>query len=452
MNSIFRFPNLQQPSLAAEVFSVSEHGEIRIEADRIFRGDKLLLDPAVEKSGYLAISLDAGRIKLRATSWVGFIPLNQHVAIQVRPRVPISVMHELLSHVSSEKQRTIPLGYYGYGQGDLKPSNLTELLARRLIHLSKLIRLNGLDFEYVPETFRGTVLIGAPMPVQTRLRQLVTHNPRQSVSRAWKRSVDTKANRAVLATLSHLYSIYQAQGRVKGAPAMCAALAEAKTIFSRTHVNERRLRDIALAPMSERAASRPDYAEASALALAIFSGVGIDPTARGEIRLAPVVVNLEDAFECFLRARLTDLLSVYGLSVFDGNINDDNGHQRKLYRQVKLPEARSIEVKPDILIMQGKKTLAVMDVKYRPYSGKAPDRSDVEQVITYAGVYGARHAIIAVPQRPNEKPSVIAIGKVGMVSVSVLAIDLNTANLSEELAGAVEQLMQRVAPQLLEAS
>ncbi|MEA9586895.1 hypothetical protein VC279_15635 [Xanthomonas sp. WHRI 10064A] len=449
MNVTSLSPNVQHLSLGAEVYEVLEHGEIRIEADRIFKGDKLFLDPAVEKAGYLAISLDAGRIKLRATSWVGFIPLNEHVAIQVRPRVPISVMNELLSHVSFGKQRTIPLGYYGYGQGELRPSNLTDLLAGRLIYLSKLIRLNGLDFEFVPETSVGTTLTGTPMPIQTRLRQMVTNNPMQSVSHAWKRTVDTTANRVLLATLSHLYLAYRALGRTKGGPAMCSALAEAKTIFSRVQINDRRLREIALAPMSKKAASRPDYAEASTLAMAIFSGVGIDPTERGALRLTPVVVNLEDAFECFLRSRVTELLTVYGLGVFDGNINDDDGHQRKLYQNAKLSEARNIEVKPDILITQGKNTLVVMDVKYRPYSGKVPERSDVEQVVTYAAVYRARHAIIAVPQRPHDSPSLVSIGRVGKVNISVLAIDLDTADLSGELDRAVKQLMERVAPHLL---
>jgi len=440
--------DLPHASRGAEVYTVFEHGEIQIAPDRIFKGDKLVLDPAVEKAGYLAISLAGGRLKLRATSWVGFIPLNEHVAIQVRPRVPISVMHELLSHVASGKQRTIPLGYYGYGQGELRPSNLTDLLAGRLIHLAKLIRLNGLDFDFTPETSTGVTLVGPPLPIQTRLQQLITHNPTVSVSRAWKRTVDTPANRVVLATLSHLYLAYRRLGRAKGAPAMCSALAEAKTIFSRVHINDRLLKEIALTPMGQKCARRPEYAEASALAIAIFSGVGIDPTERGALRLNPVVVNLEDTFECFLRSRLTELLAAHGLGVFDGNINDAEGHQRRLYRHPKLREARNIEVKPDIVITHNKKTIAVMDVKYRPYGGKVPDRSDVEQVVTYAGVYGARHAIIAVPQRPQGKPSVIAIGKVGKVNVSVLAIDLNTTDLIGELGRATEQLMDRVAPHL----
>ncbi|MEN5266783.1 hypothetical protein [Stenotrophomonas sp. TWI587] len=441
-------PNVSRLRPGVEVFEVAEHGEIRIDADRIFRGDKLFLDPSVEKAGYLAISLEAGRIKLRATSWVGFIPLNEHVAIQVRPRVPISVMDELLSHVSSNKQRIIPVGFHGYGHGQLRPSNLTDLLAGRLIHLSKVIRLNGLDFEFVPEILTGVTLSGAPIPIQTRLRQLATRNPTESVSRRWSRSVDTAANRVILAALSYLYLAYQRLGKVKGAPAMCSALAEAKTIFSRVTINDRRLKETALTPITKKAAARPEYAEASALAWTVFSGAGIDPTQPGGLRLNPVVINLEDTFECFLRTRLSSLLAVHHLGVFDGNINDAEGHQRKLYRQPKMEDARGIEVKPDLVITHNEKTLAVMDVKYRPYRGKVPDRSDVEQVVTYAAVYRARHAIIAVPQRPRDKPSIIRVGKVGNVNISVLAIDLNTDDLSAELAQAADQLLDRISPHL----
>lgn len=63
-------------------------------------------------------------------------------------------------------------------------------------------------------------------------------------------------------------------------------------------------------------------------------------------------------------------------------------------------------------------------------------------------MYGSHHAIIAVPQRPQGKPSVIAIGKVGKVNVSVLVIDLNTTDLTGGLGRATEQLMERVAPHL----
>lgn len=416
------------------VYSAREHETLSIPPELIFSGGRLLLNSAIEKKGYLAISLKDGAVKLRATSWIGYIPLNEHVAIEIEPRIKIGVMRELLTHVPAHRQNIIPFGHFRYNEGDLKPKTLTDVLAHRLIALVGIARRNGLDAVYKPIISTGSSPLGGLMPMPTKLRQAVMHDPTQSVSRSWIRSVDTAPNRMLLAALRHLIGLYRARSSARDARALFSSLAQAATVFDRVHLHDGFIHGHAYAPLSKRVMNRPEYVEAAALAKAVFTESGIDPKGAGPMMLSPVVVNLEEAFEGFLRSRLSDELVRYRLSVFDGNREPAAGRRKPLYTLPKLSSAKDIVTQPDIVIEHEGKPLAVIDVKYKPYSGNAPDRSDVEQVMTYAAVYNVKKVLIAVPERPTGASMVIPIGQVGDVEVAVLAVDLDTNKLDEEIS------------------
>lgn len=415
------------------VYPTREHGELDLPAELIFRGDQLLLDEAVRESGYVTVSLRAGRFRLRTTSWVGLIPLNNAIAIEVEPRVPIRALDALLASISEARQRTILLGQQAYAEGAFSPPNLLDLIADRIVQIAKVIHLIGLDFVYLPSQVSGPHPVGTLLPFETKLRQAIVHDPAQSVSRTWRRSFDTQGNRIVLAVIRHLQNLYGSTSRRKGARKLGSQLAEAAAIFSRVTVRDWNLEREALSPLPRRISCRAEYVEAHALARAIFGGQGISLQAKGALNLQPIVVNLEDAFEAYFRTNLARELSSYGFQALDGRLAYPEGMKANLYSQAATAEIAAIDAKPDIVIAAGGVPQAVIDVKYRPYSGGPPVRADVDQIITYAAVYGARKALIAVPERPNGMPNILPIGKIGPTDVSVVMVDLNAENLTEEL-------------------
>ncbi|MBB3344375.1 5-methylcytosine-specific restriction enzyme subunit McrC [Luteimonas sp. RC10] len=359
-------------------------------------------------------------------------------------------MGELLEHVAVNKQRVIHIGSVSYTTGQLRPQNLIDLLALRLVTLTKQMRLNGLDHSYRPTVVAGRTPVGSILPFATRVRQAFKGNRAESVSSAWIKTIDTPANRMVLATLLYLHRLYMRLGHSKGAPTMRAELGDGIEVFRRIEAGRQELSMLALTPIEGKAAKRPEYLEASSIARAVFGQAGIQPQATGLLSLSPVVFNLEDAFEAFLRTRLRDSLTESGLRVLDGNIKHPEGLQDVLYSEPKHKKAEGIPVKPDIVICRGSEVLAVIDVKYKPYGGGLPDRADVEQVVTYAQIYETNLAIVALPQRPPNAHPLIPIGRIGQTNIAVLAVNLNTNDLASEIeivAGSITRvLLKRPGP------
>lgn len=434
------------PWAGRRVFATEEHGEVSIPPELVFTKGGLDIYSEVAEKGLVAVSAKRDRLVLRATSWIGLIPINDAVALEVRPRVPIANLEEMLLTVVDVDRHVLDHHHLEYASGSTATPSLLDLLAMRLASLVQRIRIEGLDFEYKRIEHKGQ-LVGAIKPWETAMLQRTRANPQLAVSTSWSRSVDTAANRLLKMAISSLLATFRGMQARQGQRKILAELAQAERMLAKVTLDHAFSFRMSTAPTIRRGARlRPSYAEALRLADVVLSQGGVVLRSRGGgVTLNPVLLNMEDAFEKYLRAALAREASREGvLSVRDGNLDPPVGGRSPLYRDPTSAAATKVKASPDIVLSNETGVLAIADVKYKPPKD-LPDRDDLNQVLAYALVYGVERVLLAYPRRRTAESHVERVGSVGDVDVSVARFDLNAADLGQEVTALWNALRQSVA-------
>ena len=85
-----------RPTARRKIVPVPEFGEVPIDLEEVARGGRLVIYPEVMGKDYFDVRVKAGTIVLAARGWVGQIPLNDAVAINVAPRVGVAALTHLI--------------------------------------------------------------------------------------------------------------------------------------------------------------------------------------------------------------------------------------------------------------------------------------------------------------------------------------------------------------------
>ncbi|MGH8040260.1 MAG: 5-methylcytosine restriction system specificity protein McrC [Pseudomonas sp.] len=160
------------------------------------------------------------------------------------------------------------------------------------------------------------------------------------------------------------------------------------------------------------------YADAVSYASLILHGNGISLDDSGdEHELDGFIVNFETMFEDYVR----NSISLHAPA--DWRIEDGNTIGRKpLFDDRPSPPAQ-----PDIVISNSA-IRVVVEVKYK----EKPDRSDINQALTYALSYGTRIAIILHLCGVGGHAGAYLIGRVGSVSLYGYRLDLGVATMQQQ--------------------
>lgn len=417
------------------VYSTQEHGEIDVSLDSLMKDGRLSVYPDIGVKGVLSVHLRQDRLVLKANAWIGFIPINDEVAIEVRPRIAITNLEEILAVVGKFRHELSP-GLRQFGSSPVAVASFLDLLANRLLDLLDEIRHTGLHFEYVRVSHRGASVIGAIRPAGTALLQQRSGNRQVAESASWQRTVDTGPNRLLRLAVVRLLEVYRDFIGRNHTRKTLSRLAQANISMRRIAVNDRRkyLEHYLVNAGAEFPMSRPFYPEAMEIARLVLDSGGLSiRDTQGKIHLPPVLLNMEDTFEKYLRMCLVQTSVKYGLNVIDGNSEHASGFgRRSLYESAETRAARGPKVTPDIVITRDAHCPPlIIDVKYKPLHG-LPDRGDVEQIVTYGVRYGVSNVALAYPHRTSDQAAVSRIGKIGGLNISVLRFDLNSASLTSE--------------------
>src|SRR5438105_4267605 len=71
------------------LYSAEEYGVVQLPLAQVLEGDQLRLYPEVTAKGYFSVAANGAQLLLRAGHHIGLIPINDRVAIDVRPRIPL---------------------------------------------------------------------------------------------------------------------------------------------------------------------------------------------------------------------------------------------------------------------------------------------------------------------------------------------------------------------------
>lgn len=116
-------------------------------ADLVDARGRLDVYPAVESKDYFVIALSGRRLRLRARGYVGLIPLNDRVVIDVRPRVRIENFTRVL-RVARYAPIALEHAPRRYALEQEWDESLLDVYSEALTDRVEAIRLRGLLREY----------------------------------------------------------------------------------------------------------------------------------------------------------------------------------------------------------------------------------------------------------------------------------------------------------------
>lgn len=347
-----------------EILECEEFEELSIRISSLLHDGELQLDERITSKGYLSAAMKGGQIALRATKFVGTIPLTANLAIRVKPRATISNLSYMLV-----RSGVIPTAVSGFSRGYLPKfttaENAEKIYGPSLVEGTKLIARRGLMKEYLRPTkaipWRGRLVASdtarkhAAKGIRYKhefdhsllssgtIENVSIRNALEQVA-LWFRENDpnNRIIHEITVLLRDMWSVPQWHG-------------QKNDLVSRLGQKIRTL--------SPRLPHYRDPLWSSYLILqSVLPDIGLD----GFVRLDSLIVDVSIVFEAYIRRELSDRLAEHGLAVVDGN-----QHPGPFFQ-----DAGFYTVHPDIVIKRGDDPVAILDAKYKP-DPKEKDRYEV---------------------------------------------------------------------------
>ena len=347
-----------------EIIECEEFEELSVRVSALLEDGELRLDERITTKGYLTAAMKGGQITLRATRYVGTIPLTNGICVRVKPRATIANLSYMLV-----RSGIIPTAISGFSRGYMPrftaADNVEKIYGRSLLDGAKLIAKRGFMKEYVrpinPSPWRGRLL--ASDTVRRHAAKGVRYRHEFDHSTL---SPSTIENVALKAALTQTKEWFQAHDR------RSPIIVEANTLLHDLWpvANWEGRKSDLVAQLAQRIRTLSPHLHhyrdplwASLLILqSALPEVGFD----GFVRLDSLIVDVSSVFEAYLRKELAVRLLPFGYHVEDGN-----KAPAPLFKDAGL-----YSVHPDIIIRRDGTIVAILDAKYKP-DPKEADRYEV---------------------------------------------------------------------------
>lgn len=409
-----------------EPIRTKEHSTFEVAADRFFIDGKLQLYEETQQKNYFQIRARGSKLVLQAGGFIGLIPVNDKVTIEVAPRTPINNLDRML-RIAGVESAVITRIRRSYGETDENLS-LMDVLADELVAALEQIALEGRMKTYEHRRFVGAPRSGRVL-VSDTLRARATHSGKLTVvSSRFERTANNVFNAVLKVAIERIVSDIRGGKPRKGWRARLRGLNEGWQMFA--SVDGRLTTRVDVENIRARLAdgSSPAYRRALAVAVAVLSERSPSLMAGGgPLALTSVIYNLSVAFEDYVR----NVLRLEAeLGVHDGNQAPPAGAGRKLFSQPATADLAKMVASPDIILGPPKTPWVAADVKYKIF-GDAPDREDLNQVLTYAIAYDVDKCLLIYPAGDSLK-GLLDCGSIGSKRVYCYGIDLKADDLAAE--------------------
>ncbi len=398
-----------------EIIECEEFGEIELGIDRLLVNGEIKLDNRIAQKGFLNISLVNGQVKLRADKHVGLIPLNEHVAIRVKPRAAIANLTKMIVR-SGQAPFVITDFSRGYLPNFQLGTNTESVYCGSLVSGLERVVAAGLMKSYLeaadPPPWRGRLLVSETIK-RHRSRNVryrgefdyrtLSHSGPENVAlkhagkfvRDWLAANDRNSQLLprVDAVLRQMDSVPDFDGRLGPL-----------------------LQSVARA-VGRLSSHQAYYRDPLWTAYVILQGKVPDLTAEGFVTLDSLIVNLSKVFEAYVRQLLIDRAASMGWRIVSGD-------------EVIYPfftDGNDYRVKPDIVVVKDGQAIAIVDAKYK-FDPKETDRYEVLAFMDALGVTRGGFVLPARPERASRYMGVTAGGKV----LSDLRFDLAAVDMDAE--------------------
>lgn len=401
-----------------EEVEVIEHADIDISIDRLLIDGELALDARIATRGYLEIAIAKGKLRIRASRYVGRIPLTENLVLFVRPKASIANLSQMV--VRSGQVPTIIEGFArGYKPLFEQSEKAIELYYPSYLKACEQIVKQGLLKRYVrvenPPKWRGRLLLA--QTINRHVARGVRYNPLFDFTTL---STDVIENRLIKTALLEIVSWLDRRPEVahkrklrEGRALLSAfeSVSSLKTPYWNAVAQVPRLARFLLPHMLQ-------YREALWAAYAILQRAIPDIVHSGYVSLESMIVDVSSLFENYTRAVISDRAAEWGLSVKDGN---------------KLPRpfftiGNGSPTKPDIIIEGEGVTRAVLDVKYKA----TIHEQDRYELLAFLEATGAKYGAFICPKMSDADQSGLLGTTLGGRTMGIIRFDLATQDMSVE--------------------
>ena len=350
-----------------------------------------LIFPEVRDLTAFEIKDTADGVNLRVLGLIGYLPITQDVALNLRPKFPTENLWHMLD-LADESFSTILPTVRRYEAASQSPPH--QLLARAFTHYVRNLLGTGFARSYVRERkegyFQPKVAFGA-----TVSRYWARGDHISTVSDAFSFTSNVAANQILKTACTHFLKVMPHSPDWQDDR---HTLSGAIAAFGRVAGREMMPGDLSIA---ERLPTRVrgDY-RGALTTYAILRGLaqlGFEYASEGS-ELPSFLFNLDTIFEAYVRNSLRIGLAQAGISVVDGN---KTRHQRPLFS-----DNNTYPVKPDLIFRRSKAIVGTGEVKYK----KKIDESDRYQLISHTLALGASLGVWFSPAPTSEAAGLEYVG------------------------------------------
>ena len=394
--------------------------------------------PQVREKGYFDVDFRKDKLVLVAGNHVGQSPLSRDIAVHVRPKVPIANLARVIG-VASQPIRCLDFFRRKYRLEGDRSATLEEAMARSLVSSLRELDSEGVYREYIQRT-RDVMGVRGRVDLPEYLRRSLPRGGSPQIRcRYFELSADTVLNRVIKRAIQELGDAmaHQTHGdrvllqdlahyanALDGVP-----LDHSPTLSTRAREHLQRVHVPVL---------RHYYLDIIDVCLVILEGSGVELIGKpDEEGMHSFIVNLEDAFELYLRALISREVNLLGqgVEVLDGNTEG---------KSTLFSDNDKFDAKPDFVIRGAK--VVVGEAKYK----NKPAESDRYQLISHALSYGAQRAFIVTPVVDLDGETgpeyVGRIGNTNPIEIFHYRFDLASANLPEVESKFVQWTAGLLAP------
>lgn len=388
-----------------------EHGVVDIPPELLLRGANLDLYDEILSRNLFRLQSKGKKVIINAGNSIGIVPLNDRVAMEVNPRVPIANLEYILSTARNYDPKLLSFSR-NYSTSSERPASILDALADGLLTAVEGLQVEGIFKSYRREIFTG-VPSGRILPFETARAQMRRAAP-LAVSSRFTRTSSNEVNRRILSALEIISDIYNGAKDRQGVRRRRSRIAAAKRMFDFRSTDPRNGGALAYIRRPELLPSdRPFLAQALTLSSVIIDNSGLRLRGGGLVSSASILIDMESVFEAYVRHFL-EQADLSGCSVMDGNQGKPVGAASNVFHSV--PEGMHNPLAtPDTVIMAGDRAELIIENKYK-ICGNHPERGDLNQAIVYGATYRCSKVVLTYPAYQSGA-SLTLLGTIAGISV-----------------------------------
>lgn len=418
-----------------------ERKEIEIPISEVVRdGGKLNILPNVRKYFSIDYKPKIDKLTLVAGGYIGLIPINHELAINIKPKFSISNLTRIVA-IAEDNFNTLKFFAKKYRESGVYNSVVFEFMAECLANELQVLDAEGILKDYIL-TSEDTHKIRGRICINSSINSLWSHGHFNKASiKYYNFTPDNPFNRLIKYTLN--YCIKELIFIESDKTDLRKSLIEFYAAFDAIPLDTSRdfLRSVSDAIKNDKISMlRKYYITICEICRLILNRTGVSfDEEGGDLELNSFTLNMANIFEKYLlnSIRLNRSLFPENTAILDGNKEG----QKKFYNQPSIGEGYA---KPDIILKLGKRYEVIADAKYKTSSKEA----DRYQVISHALSYGAEVAVLILPRDENRTgDSLVKLGGVGTqfeIEVYEYFYDLASGDLINEEIKLSETLLSLI--------